>query len=108
MSAPTRRSGGLPRARSTPPSDAPLRGVLTGFLWDFAKEIDAPPPANQRSREGMKRRRIRQVNAAGERLLRAVKAAVREQVRQLPGRAQKGALQAALNTVTPKVRKALT
>lgn len=107
MSAPkTRRSGAVPNP--TPRfRDAALRSACTGFLWEFAKSVDTAPPTNQRGKKALDRRRIRLVNREAEKIVRAVRAAVREQVRQLPGRAQRGALQAAMNSVAPKVRKAL-
>jgi len=85
----TTRSGGYPKPRRTtrPPSDNPLREVLYDFM-QFCKGADTSI-------------------VPVDKLERAFRAVVHEQVRQLPGRAQKGAIDAALTSVLPKIRKAL-
>lgn len=82
-------------ARTDP--NAGLNEALSTFLWDAMSD------GAQMGRGPF----TRLVNRKTGQLVKAFRAVVKEQVRALPGRAQKGAVDAALRSVTPKVAKAL-
>ena len=96
------------RATPTNHADAQLRSALTshvdamlGRFMDGKASTHANDP-----RKGPKHPYIVFVNREAEKLLRMFRASVKEQVRALPGRAQKGAVDAAMRAVAPKVKKA--
>ncbi len=50
---------------------------------------------------------IRLVNKEAERLVKSIRAGLREAVRELPGRAQKGEVDRIMRAAAPKIEKAL-
>ncbi len=93
------------RRRTKPPAEYALRSALTTFLDRACK--DAADAGIGDKTKGPRHPYVVHVNATAEQLVRAFRAVVREQVRQLPGRAQKGAVNAALRSVTPHIEKRL-
>lgn len=61
----------------------------------------------ERSTPSWRKKSIKEVNTEAERLVKTFRAIAREFVRQLPGRAQKGAVDSALRSVVPIIRKKL-
>lgn len=88
-------------------AEANLRSVLTTFIDGVMQQGNLIKLRAHDAHKGPRHPYIKAVNAEAERLLRAFKAAVGEQVRELPGRAQKGARDAALRKITPDVAKKL-
>lgn len=92
-----------------PDANASLRSALTSHV-DALLHRARPVLASERmddAHKGPKHPYILLVNREAEQLVRMVRAAVRDDVTALPGRAQKGAVDAAVRKVAPRVRKAL-
>lgn len=99
----------MPVTKTATDPNAQLRSALTSAV-DAMLHRAAPVLASHRMLErqkGPNHPYIRLVNREAERLLKAFRASVREQVRALPGRAQKGAVDAAVRGAAPKVKQAL-
>lgn len=87
----------------------PHRAVLTSintWVWyvcSDATEIEKKPGQDVEESSPF----IRLVNRESDRLTKAIRAALRESVRELPGRAQKGEVDRLMRAVAPKIEKAL-
>lgn len=93
-----------------PNADAGLRSVLTSFVNDlYVRAIPTLTNATamEAKRKGPKHPYVRLVNREAEKLVKAFRVAAKESTRELPGRAQKGAIDAAVRRITPDVAKQL-
>jgi hypothetical protein len=87
--------------------NAPLRSAVVTFLDRACRAASEPKADVGAKRKGPRHPYVRLVNREGERLVKAFRAAMREAVTALPGRAQKGAVDAALRKVTPTIARRL-
>ena len=94
-----------PKARHSRrnPADAQLATGLTSFLHDFATAYVSAQTLKVRR----KRAEIDLVNAAAEMVIGAFRAALKEAIREQPGRAQAGDLDRLIRAIGPIVRKEL-
>lgn len=91
------------------PKDVQLMSAMTTHVDSLLKEFTDSQAWDTLTdkHKGPKHPYVRFVNREAERLVKAIRAAVKEEVRALPGRAQKGAVDAAVAAVAGKVKKAL-
>ena len=93
-------------AKGTAGADRAIRMAVNGWLWLALEDA-----RNLSLKEGEdlsnSTKFIRLVNKEADRLVKAIRAGLRETVRELPGRAQKGEVDRIMRAAAPMIEKAL-